>query len=121
MNKYTLKQCLEIRMGLVTLSESKMLGLQNAYAVAHNMRSLEGISSDFEETRRVESEKLQKLADEEGNVKKEVYDKFAGELTKLLEKDHKVDLKKLDFTGMDEIDVTAQTLAQVMDILDYAK
>lgn len=103
--------------GLVALSESKKLGLTNTYAVAHNIRILEPIIEEFNSVREKEIEKLKKGADEDGNVEKGAVEKMNTSLEKVLGKEHAVDLLTIDMADMTELDVSAKTVAQVIDLI----
>ena len=118
--KVTLKKCLEFQAGLTALSESKMLDLKTTFAVAQNLRSLEPVIEPFSEFREDFLSDLRSKADEEGNIPKESVEAVNKSIEEALAESHNVDLKNLDLSNMDKIDVPAKVIAQILDIAEYA-
>lgn len=117
--KISLKKCLTIQAGLVALSESKMLDLKNSFSVAQNIRTLEPIVESFTEVKKEFESKLRDQADDEGNISVEELNKVNASIDEALEETHVIDFKILDLSRMDQIDVPAKVIAQVLDIAEY--
>lgn len=117
--KTSLKNCLSIQAGLIALSESKMLDLKNSFAVAKNIRALEPVIESFNEVKSEFESKIKGMADDEGNVPVSEIESINSSLEEVLEELHVVDLTMLDMTKMDQIDVPAKVIAQVLDIAQY--
>ena len=117
--KISLKKCLTIQAGLIALSESKMLDLKNSFAVASNMRELEKMVESFNEAKADQESRLKGLADEEGNIPVSEVEEANKSLEDLLEETHSVNLKTLDLSKMDKIDVPARVISQVLEIAQY--
>lgn len=117
--KISLKKCLSIQAGLMALSESKMLDLKTSFAVAQNLRSLEPVVETFNTVREEFLEGLRGKADEDGNVPQEEVNSVNEAIEETLEEVHNVNLKHLDLSRMDSIDVPAKVIAQVLDIAEY--
>tara|TARA_Y100001937_G_C7117362_1_gene330798 strand:+ start:1550 stop:1912 length:363 start_codon:yes stop_codon:yes gene_type:complete len=117
--KVSLKQCLNIQAGLVALSESKMLDLKNAFVVAQNMRTLEPVIESFNSVREDFVAKLREKADENDEVATEEVEKVNKAINEALEEKHNLGLKKLNLSSMQEIDVPAKVISQILDIAEY--
>lgn len=95
----------------------KNLGMRNNYNVALNMQALEEIIKPFDKLRNDMVEKLRKKYGEEEIPQKEV-DKFNSELAKVLEEEHKVDLKKIKVADIPEdTELTAAFFVGVKSIV----
>lgn len=117
--KISLKKCLSIQAGLVSLSESKMLDLKTSFAVAKNLRALEPIVETFNDVKADYESKLRGLADDEGNIPREEVTKANEALEETLAETHVIELNTLDMSRMEKIDVPARVISQILDIAEY--
>ncbi len=88
-----LSECINVYRTLGENSD-KNLGMRNNYNVALNIQSLEEIIKPFDKLRNDMLEKLKKKHGEDEVPEKEV-NKFNAELEKVLEEEHKLDLKNI--------------------------
>lgn len=85
----------------------KNLGMRNNYNVALNIQSLEEVIKPFDKLRNDMLDKLKEKYGEDEVPQKEV-DKFNKELSKVLDEEHNLDLKKIKISDIpNDADLTA--------------
>ena len=111
-----LSQCIGIYKVLGESSD-KNLGMRNNYNVALNIQSLEEVIKPFDKLRGDMLEKLKKKYGEEEVPEKEV-SKFNAELEKVLEEEHKLELKNIKVSDIpSKTELTAGFFVALKDIV----
>jgi hypothetical protein len=111
-----LAECINIYRTLGDVAD-KNLGMRNNYNVALNLQTLEEVIKPFDKLRNDMVEKLKKKHGEKEIPEKEV-EKFNSELAKVLEEEHKLDLKKIKVDDIpDDTELTAGFFVGIKSIV----
>ena len=111
-----LAECISIYRTLGDAAD-KNLGMRNNYNVALNLQALEEVIKPFDKLRNDMIEKLKEKHGEKEVPEKEV-EEFNAELAKVLEEEHKLDLKKIKVADIpDGTELTAGFFVGIKSIV----
>ena len=115
-----LKQCIEAFRSFQVLSQQK-LPFGASFVIAQNIQKLKDVVVPFEEHRDEYIKKIKESAyeNEQGELllPDEVADQFKNDMETLLSEEQGVKLKKVELSGLDELNIEPQSLVGCIEFL----